>query len=218
MTSIDPDKLPGGQPDSRPDEDLLRQVLEGRAVDPADAAPWAEAVHRMRVALRSEQGLKERAPAPSTRARELGQRILAQTTREDLSWRGDLRLVGRFMGSGMRRSPLLRVAAASLLFHLAALPLLAYWAWRGPSEDVRIGFETHDRAYPNPPFPDPLDEAAGQLPVPGIDQEPVILDETPEQGGPDSEADSPQDATPDSNQDSNQGAGPDKSGADGQRR
>lgn len=54
--------------------------------------------------------------------------ILASTTREDLSWRGDLRLVGGFLRQRLRSSRLLRVVAASLLLHIVALPAIAYYA------------------------------------------------------------------------------------------
>lgn len=54
-------------------------------------------------------------------------RILLSTTREDLSWRGDLRLVGGFLRQRLRASLLLRVVAASLLLHVVALPVLAYY-------------------------------------------------------------------------------------------
>jgi hypothetical protein len=61
------------------------------------------------------------------RRRHLVERVLASTTREDLSWRGDLRLFGRFALQRLRTSPALRLAAASLLVHLLALPVVAWY-------------------------------------------------------------------------------------------
>lgn len=60
----------------------------------------------------------------------LQERILARTTREDLSWRGDWRLLAGFVRERLERSLLLRVAAASLLIHLVAAPVVAWMLWR----------------------------------------------------------------------------------------
>lgn len=57
----------------------------------------------------------------------LARSVLAATTREDPGWRGDLRLFGRFARARWRSSFLVRIAAASLLLHVAALPVLAYY-------------------------------------------------------------------------------------------
>lgn len=72
---------------------------------------------------------------------QLQQAILSQTTREDVSWRGDLRLVGSFLRHRLHASVILRVVAASLLIHIAALPVLAYFGWVQPEPRTRIGFE-----------------------------------------------------------------------------
>jgi len=58
--------------------------------------------------------------------------VLGRTTREDLSWRGDLRLALDFLRARLRASPALRVVAASLALHLVAAPALAWWMLREP--------------------------------------------------------------------------------------
>jgi hypothetical protein len=73
-------------------------------------------------------------PEQERRARRLAERILADTTREDFSWRGDLRLVVGYVGERLRASAALRVIAASLLLHLLGLPLLAWVGWLRPEE------------------------------------------------------------------------------------
>lgn len=65
-------------------------------------------------------------------ARELGESVLAQTTREDLGRSGDLRLVLRFASERLRSSGALRFAAAVLVAHLLALPVLAWIVLRAP--------------------------------------------------------------------------------------
>ncbi len=57
-------------------------------------------------------------------------RILGNTTREDLGWRGDVGLLGQFVRARWRSSVALRLAAASLLLHLLALPVLAFLVLR----------------------------------------------------------------------------------------
>ncbi len=58
----------------------------------------------------------------------LAERALCAAKSEDLSWRGDLQLFGGFVRDGLRSSALLRLAAASLLVHIAALPVVAFFA------------------------------------------------------------------------------------------
>jgi len=53
-------------------------------------------------------------------------RVLARTTREELGWRGDLRLVGEFVSDRLRASAWLRVAAALLFVQLTVVPILAW--------------------------------------------------------------------------------------------
>ncbi len=70
----------------------------------------------------------------------LAQAVLASTTREDLDWRGDLRLVRGFVARRLRSSMWLRVAAASLLVHVAALPVVAWYAFQPRERGFAIDF------------------------------------------------------------------------------
>ena len=95
------------------------------------------------------------------RVRQLVDGVLARTTREDPTWRGDLRLVGGFFGSRLRSSLLLRVAAASLLVHLSVLPVLAYYGlWQARPEGFRTGIEV---PAPAPPFSEDVEPEGGEL-------------------------------------------------------
>lgn len=111
----------------------------------------------------------------SERDAALTARVFACTTREDLSWRGDLTLVGGYVRERLSRSVVLRFAAASLLLHMAALPVLAYYVFLAPTTpELHIDVIPHAEQYPAPPFPE--DEA---FPVqPGSPLE-VDLDEEP---------------------------------------
>lgn len=170
-------------------EDLLERVLNRSGVDSAEATELDVDVQRMRSALRGiDRGQAQRASV-------LSQRILSQTTGEDLSWRGDFRLVGRYMRTGLGASPVLRVAAASLLFHLVALPVLAYWVWAGQAVPLELSFETYERAHPSQPFPDQPQDVPGPLPVGGIHEEPLVLDQNPEHSEDGSKQESDADAS-----------------------
>jgi len=89
--------------------------------------------------------------------RDLVERVLARTTREDLSWRGDLRLVGGFLAARLRSSVVVRIAAASLLVHLCALPLLAmmgFFESAPPGPVIRVE-PPRERIF-QPQEPEPL--------------------------------------------------------------
>ena len=72
-------------------------------------------------ARRSVRDAEARELPPLRESRLIG-RILAATTREDLSWRGDWTLLRRFLTERLTSSPALRWVAASLVVHLLALP------------------------------------------------------------------------------------------------
>jgi hypothetical protein len=81
------------------------------------------------------QPLEQAAPQldeqQAVRTSRLVDSILARTTREDLSLRGDLRLLGLFVRRRMEDSPILRAAAALLMVQLLFAPgVLAYLALR----------------------------------------------------------------------------------------
>lgn len=100
-----------------------RAELESSAEDARELAELERFLAHCRGAAR------ELDVVPSSRRRALHERIYAATTREDLSWRGDLRLLGGFVAARLRSSRALRIAAASLLLHLLALPVLAWYGW-----------------------------------------------------------------------------------------
>ncbi|MAF65663.1 MAG: hypothetical protein CMJ84_08405 [Planctomycetes bacterium] len=92
------------------------------------------------------------------RARRLAHSILDRTTREDLGWRGDLRLVRAYLGERLRASAALRVIAASLLLHLLGLPLMAWVGWLRPEPSgARILVEP-PRLDPFATYDEPLRE------------------------------------------------------------
>ncbi len=92
---------------------------------------------------------RELAPGPSEevwsseRETALVERILQATTREDLSWRGELRLVGGFLRERLESSFWWRVLAASVALHLAAVPAVGWWLARSKQEDrFRISYQS----------------------------------------------------------------------------
>ncbi len=107
------------------DREHHQAELEELRRDPA-RAPELERLEHFLARSRQELG---RDPAWSrwSRAREtaLVARILARTTGEDLSWRGELRLLTGFVRERLAASRGLRLVAASLLLHVLALPVLA---------------------------------------------------------------------------------------------
>ncbi len=111
-------------------EDLVEAALDPSVADSSGAQDGE--LRRLRdFAARARRAALE--PVASTdawsemRESALVGRILGRTTREDLSWRGELRIVASFVRERLSASPLLRFVAASLALHLAAVPVLAAW-------------------------------------------------------------------------------------------
>lgn len=114
---------------------------------------------------------EQAAPAPTQRALE--RRVLARTTREDLSRWGDLGLALRFVGARLRASGALRLAAASLLLHLLALPVVAWMVWSSPPAPARIWFEPP--ALPSePPYGEGQPEPELSPQAPAVDDAAVL--------------------------------------------
>lgn len=113
-----------------------------------------------RAELRSEEA------APVERLAQLQREVLARTTRADVSWRGDLRLMGGFLRQRLSTSVVLRVVAASLLVHIAALPVLAYYTWVAPAPERRLVIDV--REFPS------------ELPYRESEQEPEPVPQAPE--------------------------------------
>jgi len=78
-----------------------------------------------RLAELARRAARRPALAPE-RERALVERILAATTREDLSRRGDLRLLGAFVRARLRESRVLRLLCWSLAAHLVLVPALIW--------------------------------------------------------------------------------------------
>ena len=117
------------------DHELSNDELAGDAA----AREWREFLDDCRSAAQLDQVELERDASRVIDA------VLAQTIGEDLGWRGDLRLVGGFVSRRLRSSALLRVAAASLLVHLIALPVLAvYRVWKAEpaKHELWVEFES----------------------------------------------------------------------------
>lgn len=138
------------------DERYLDAHLNGEpdpSLDPATMDKWNESIDRLRAVAKEEDA------TPAADQRRLVQSILSRTTGEDLSWRGDLALYGRFFKERLKESPWLQLAAASLLVHLAALPALAFYQWWTEPEPRPLYFD----------FESPVDHQVPELP-PELDQ------------------------------------------------
>lgn len=87
---------------------------------------------------RSKDALVRASSLTSVETADLTRRILAETTAAEgafertLEGRGRLRLLGAELRSGLRTSRVLRLAAASLVAHLVALPVLAWYVFDRP--------------------------------------------------------------------------------------
>lgn len=128
------------------DPDARRDALAEDPSAPGRAAELEAFLTQCRTVL----GEDEAEAAQRASSGDLVGRILADTTREDPSWRGDLRLIRGFVGARLRDSVLLRVVAASLLAHVFLIPVGA-WALFGEAEEdepVHITFEIPREADP----------------------------------------------------------------------
>jgi len=94
---------------------------------------------------------------PPARARALAQGVIDRTTREDLGWRGDLRLLRGFLAERLRSSMVVRVAAASLLVHVVAVPVIAWMALL-PDEEPQPGLDRVSIEKPLPDWPEAPEE------------------------------------------------------------
>ena len=144
-------------------EDQLEQLLSS-ASPPAGASDEERRLHAFLSAC------KETARSTDASAR-LVERSIAATTREDLSWRGDVRDTARFVRDRLRSSGLMRLAAASLLLHLAALPVVGLYMLAEEPEPPRFFVETGPRDAP-------YEDGARPEPEEGLDiAEPELVNE-----------------------------------------
>jgi hypothetical protein len=133
-----------------------REAAARRAGD--DAAARAELEQLARFVELCRRELSEPSDARLVSA------ILARTTRQDPSWRGDAALVGRFVRDALAASAWARAAAALLLVPLLGAPLLAWMVWR----EVRpTGFQTRIEIEQVEPFlPSAPDSPPGAIELP----------------------------------------------------
>jgi len=147
--------------------------------------------------LSSSRSALERATrVPERESADLAERILARTTRQDPAWRespwrdkglrGDVRLLGSFVATRLRSSRVLRLAAASLLAHLFALPVLAWYIleqrdepaiWitiAPPAEEVEWAASDEERL---PPLVVPaMDSSIDETLLVSADPEPIRIE------------------------------------------
>ena len=146
-----------------PHDETLAQELDALLGD-APSRNEAEPARLAGELAHAGQVLRERAfRRPRDEARFVAG-VLARTTREDLSWRGDLRLWREFLGARLKASPALRLVAASLALHLVATPALAWWILH-EREEPRA-FTLHIELPSELPFVDelpPPEEPADEL-------------------------------------------------------
>ncbi|MEM7309749.1 MAG: hypothetical protein AAF682_23945 [Planctomycetota bacterium] len=154
------------------DERLLELLLEHGAEAGAELArlraepETAVRIDGLEAWLGSARAaLDEPALAPASEE-ALVERVLAATTREDLSWRGDLRLIGGFVRQRLRESALVRVVAASLLVHLLVVPAAAWMLLRDEPDEphLYIQFEAREE-----PLSEGVEEEAPGPEIPALD-------------------------------------------------
>lgn len=119
-------------------EPELQQALDALL---GEASPEADSAELAR--LRSELGaagdvLRARAFAHARDEARFVARVLARTTREDLSLAGDVRLFIDFLRARLKASRALRLVAASLALHVVAGPALAWWMLREPEPERQL--------------------------------------------------------------------------------
>jgi hypothetical protein len=132
--------------------DALESELTGAA-----SGDWTALASRTRSA-------HEPRTADTLQAERVAQRVLAQTTREDLRRRGDVGVLLRFVGDRLRDSALLRVAAALLIVQVTLVPLVAWQMWKTPHSGIfQTGIEPSSEELAQALEDLPADELAGDL-------------------------------------------------------
>jgi len=104
------------------EEELFELALDASGAR-ANCAACDARIDELRASLAT---LRSAALGEQARERALIQRVLSATVGADLSWRGDVRLIVRFARERLRASVWVRAAAALLVLHLGALPVLAW--------------------------------------------------------------------------------------------
>lgn len=145
---------------------LGRDAERSHAEDVLAAFPHGPATRRaLSVHLsRARRGFLARAGWSERRERRWRTALFARSTRIDLSWRGDLRLVHDFLRQRLRASTALRVVAASLALHVVAAPVVAYWVLWKPEPEKRLTLRIEPASDAlNLPEPGPRDDPEDEL-------------------------------------------------------
>ena len=167
------------------DAEAGRVSLEGSATDTLRGAlacaTCAQALERARAEVRALRLAALDLEPSAQGAAHAVERTLGATTREDLSWRGDWRVVGRYLGDRLRSSRAVRLLAASLLVHLLTLPVIAWVLLRHAADDtgvvLTIELPSQVEPAPTPPGPPALEP-----------RRELVRDPMPETPGPSSYA------------------------------
>jgi hypothetical protein len=156
------------------EEELFELALDAAAA-PANCALCDARLAQLRASLAT---LRSAALGEGARERALIQRVLSATVGADLSWRGDVRLVVRFARERLRASVWTRAAAALLVLHLGALPVLAWIVLRA---------ERSPNAFQSQLEPLPRESLFADEPEAPLEQltettagEPTLVEQSPE--------------------------------------
>ena len=146
-------------------EDRIEELLSSTSLPP-DASDADRELHVFLHACREAEQADR-----NVNTAQLIERTLNSSTRQDLSWRGDVMDTARFFRDRLRASAVLRLAAASLLLHVAALPVVALYVLTEEPEVPRFSVEVGAR-------PAPFEEADEREPEAELEiEEPRLVDE-----------------------------------------
>jgi len=167
-----------GQAGAALDGERLAELALDAAAEPSaseakllaeDASLQAE-IEGIRSFVSTQKTLLEDSSDERSRAMgsPLTDRILGATTRRRPSWSGDLRLVRDLVLLRCKQSVWVRLAAASLILHLAALPVVAWFVWIAPPEKTKIFFALPQEEDSLPTELDDADEPEIEVDAPDV--------------------------------------------------
>ncbi|QDV07378.1 hypothetical protein Poly30_29020 [Planctomycetes bacterium Poly30] len=122
-------------PEQLREADALEALL-ARSAGPRGDQALGDDGELARIVGRVRSGCSTTSAADELQARRVAQRVLARTTREDISRRADVGVILGFAADRLRDSALLRVAAALLIVQLTLVPLVAWQVWKAPHSGV----------------------------------------------------------------------------------
>jgi len=150
---------PGDHGDGLLDGERLAQLALDRAARPSPAeveqlqgdGRLREELDSIRSFVAAQRGIAQRGNARGSESTvspskpsALAERILMATTRKHPSWTGDLRLVRDLVLLRCRQSVWVRLAAASVVLHLAALPVVAWFVLKDAPDNQGLTFRTEE--------------------------------------------------------------------------